>query len=339
MSSSDSSSWAATIQRLPPPATLGIVCICGLFHFIQVVFSLDLQTFTMCPRLVLYTHEYYRLLTSTLFHVNIMHIGMNILSTSAIGTLLEKQMGTLRLVFSIWWAMLLTSSLYILISWLAYIILGYDQLLYSHAVGFSGVIFHMSVLETYLHPRPSRSLFGFVSVPQTSYPWALLILLQFIMPQISFLGHLAGILTGNLQYFGVLDHTFLMSDAYLIDMENHHFLRPLVTMPTFVPTSQGSNGQYTGRSGGGLVLTTPIRTVCRSVKRLLGVIYKFVADVIETIIVCIFGRGAAANANIRFWERNSQGADWVSQDDLQLGSTISDDTIHSERDSSVSRIV
>jgi hypothetical protein len=43
---------------------------------------------------------------------------------------------------------------------------------------------------------PHRSLFGFCNVPAAVYPWALLILLQIMMPGISFLGHLSGILCG-----------------------------------------------------------------------------------------------------------------------------------------------
>jgi hypothetical protein len=44
----------------------------------------------------------------------------------------------------------------------------------------------------------SRSVFGFFSVPAKLYPWVLLVLLQLLMPGISFLGHLGGILSGYL---------------------------------------------------------------------------------------------------------------------------------------------
>jgi membrane associated rhomboid family serine protease len=335
-------SGESTMERLPPPATLGIISICGAVYFLQVAVPLDLQTFTMCPRLVLYTHEYYRILSSTVFHVNLMHIGMNALSTSAIGTMLEKRMGTLRLMVSIWWAMFLTSSLYVIFSWLAYVLVGYDSLLYSHAAGFSGVIFHMSVLETYMHPGPSRSLFGFISVPPPLYPWALLVLLQFIMPNISFLGHLAGILTGNLQYFGFLDRYCLMSETFLVDLEARPFLRPLVTFPTFVSTSQGSSGQYSPRLGGDLMGS--LRSMNRSVRNIFTMILKLVRNVMETLIVCIFGRGSRINANIQLWGRSSQNEDnHIRQSDIQLVDADSqsneNNLVQQERESLVSRIV
>jgi membrane associated rhomboid family serine protease len=334
---SSEASMSTPIQRLPPPATLGIISICGGIYFLQSTLALDLQIFTMCPRLVLYTHEYYRIFTSTVFHVNLVHIGMNILSTSAIGTMLEKRLGTFRLMFTIWWSMLLTSSLYLILSWLAYAIFGYDKLLYSHATGFSGVIFHLSVLETYQHPGPTRSL-GFVSLPPALYPWALLILTQFIMPNISFLGHLAGILTGNLQYFGWLDKFCLMSDTYLIDLEIQPLLRPLVTLPTFVPTYQCTNGQYSGSGGDGY-----LRMMGQSIQKVLSLILKIVRDVVETIFVCIFGRGARLNANIRLWNRPSHrdehtdrgGIPLVTNDDNEEMSL----TASQQREPLVSRIV
>jgi Rhomboid family len=236
----------------------------------------------------------------------------------------------------------LTSSLYVIFSWLAYVLVGYDSLLYSHAAGFSGVIFHMSVLETYMHPGPSRSLFGFISVPPPLYPWALLVLLQFIMPNISFLGHLAGILTGNLQYFGFLDRYCLMSETFLVDLEARPFLRPLVTFPTFVSTSQGSSGQYSPRLGGDLMGS--LRSMNRSVRNIFTMILKLVRNVMETLIVCIFGRGSRINANIQLWGRSSQNEDnHIRQSDIQLVDADSqsneNNLVQQERESLVSRIV
>jgi rhomboid domain-containing protein 1 len=289
---------------------------------LQNVLGLNLQLFTMCPRLVIYTGEYYRIITSTLFHANLMHIGMNVLSTSAIGGMLEQKLGTLRLIFTIWWSMILTSSLYLLISCLAHAIFRYDQLLYSHAVGFSGVIFHLSVLETYLHSSSSsRSLFGFVSVPPSLYPWVLLVILQFLMPNISFLGHLCGILVGNAQYFGFLDYFCLMGETFLMDLETRPFLRKLTTIPGFVPTSQGISGQYTGDGGGGPQL---LQFVSQSIRDVTGYLCKLMRDVFETVAVCIFGRGARLNHNIRFWDRLAWHVD-ANQTGLSLTSNLDAD--------------
>lgn len=292
-------SRSSELLRSIPPCTLGVLGLCIVIYILQLALDLELETFTMCPRLVLYIHEYYRVVTSALFHANMMHIGMNMLSTSAISSMLEKRLGTLRHILSTLWAILLTAAIYIFISWAAYAIVGYDQWMYQHSVGFSGVIFHMSVLECNLSPSQSRSIFGFFSVPAFLYPWALLVILQVVMPNLSFLGHLAGILTGTLQYYGLLEFV-LVGESFLTEMESWAVLRWLVGLPNFVPTPTSSGQLRQERS-----------SLFQSLRRGIGMVVKFVRDVLETFMVCIFGRGYGLNANIRLpgWSTPSGGGD------------------------------
>lgn len=65
--------------------------------------------------------------------------------------------------------------------------------LHSCAVGLSGVVFGLIVVDTAVSRAAQRSIFGFFSVPAKLYPWALLLLWQLLMPGASFLGHLSGV--------------------------------------------------------------------------------------------------------------------------------------------------
>ena len=67
-----------------------------------------------------------------------------------------------------------------------------------NSVGFSGVLFSLAVQESYLAGTTSRSLFGMVNVPSKYYPWAMLVVMQVLMPNVSFVGHLCGLLIGFL---------------------------------------------------------------------------------------------------------------------------------------------
>jgi len=177
--------------------------------------------------------------------------------------------------------------------------------MYQHSIGFSGIIFHLSVLESYLHPG-QRSVFGFFSVPSFVYPWALLLILQLIMPNLSFLGHLSGILTGTLEYYGVWDRLLFLSDSFLIEIESLPIMRRLVSLDNFVPTSISTQQALRSSSNSAdWSSSSSSSSLFQSIRKILNIILKFFRDVLETILVCICGRNyRLANSNIfRFWER------------------------------------
>ena len=161
------------LLRTIPPATLGVISLCCLLYMFQIVTDLPLRAVTLCPRLVVHDNEYYRIVTSALFHANLMHIGMNCMSTLAIGSMLEKRLGTLRMIVTMLWSIFLTSVIYIASALFLNAFLGMKGLMEQHSIGFSGVIFHLSVLECNLGPHASRSVFGIFQVPSSLYPWVL----------------------------------------------------------------------------------------------------------------------------------------------------------------------
>lgn len=153
--------------------TMGIIGLCVSVFALQVLLELNLHHYTMCPRSVLHLHEYYRIFTSAVFHANLMHVGMNVMSTAALGAALERRLGSLRFFVTTLWSILFTSIVYLSIACLWSSLTGKDDLMNQHSVGFSGVLFHYVVLECRLLGDGSRSIFGFVQVPAALYPWAL----------------------------------------------------------------------------------------------------------------------------------------------------------------------
>ena len=238
-----------------------------------------------------------------------MHIGMNMMSTMAIGSMLEKKhLGTFMMGITILWGIILTSAIYIVIAWLLLVVIGYNRMMLQHSLGFSGVIFQLSVMESNLSPNRTRSVFGIMQVSSKMYPWALLVVLQFVMPQISFLGHLSGILVGTLQYYGLFKFLF-PSESYLRECEMSERLAMIRSQPGYVVVPEGS-----GRD----TATPDIRS---AIMGTLGSIALFGSNLCETVKVCIFGRGAEANANIQMGEI---GAVWGSSD-ASLSGDIEDD--------------
>ncbi|GFH56655.1 hypothetical protein CTEN210_13131 [Chaetoceros tenuissimus] len=194
----------------------------------------------MYPYAVIYRHQIYRMITSAFFHGGLMHIGMNMLSYAALGKTLENHLGTLFLAFTVVNSVVYSSFLYLFISVIASMI-GYSTWMTTQSLGFSGVLFHLLVLESYRNPNASHSIFGIITVSSKIYPWAMLLVIQFLLPNISFLGHFSGILTGLLQLNGYLKYTIPSPESLRMydDLEGLTFI---TNCPNFVDTP--SNDQY-----------------------------------------------------------------------------------------------
>ena len=158
-------------MRSVPPTTLAVIAVCSVIYGCQRLFHLPLEHFTLCPRLILFHYEFHRVITHALFHANVLHIAMNMLSAFAISSAVEKRVGTLYHLVSIFVAIVMISIVYIGISLLLFLV-GSNALFSQHAVGFSGVLFHMLVVDVTSSSR-SRSIFGMVEVPALFYPFAL----------------------------------------------------------------------------------------------------------------------------------------------------------------------
>ena len=127
----------------------------------------------MNPWSVIYEYatsrEYYRIITSCFFHGSIMHIAMNMLSFAAKGTTLETTFGSMWTCFTICCSILLTGVVYILIAVLGSLV-KCDSLMQQHSLGFSGILFHLLVIESARNPNASQSLFGMAQVSSSMMP-------------------------------------------------------------------------------------------------------------------------------------------------------------------------
>lgn len=110
--------------------------------------------------------------------------------------------------------MILGNVLYVVLSWLISLIplnagflpqLNPAHILRQCAVGYSGVLFGLLAIENKLETGSFRSVFGFFSVPTAWFPVVLLLLWQFLVPHVSFLGHLTGLMIGQLYCFRCLN--------------------------------------------------------------------------------------------------------------------------------------
>lgn len=103
-----------------------------------------------------------------------------------------------------------------------------------------------------------------------------------------------------MQYYGVFTALLFVKESYLREMESSwKILQSLQsTFPNnFCPTPTLSSHHQGGSNSG--IHQDPSSFVY-ALKNGIAMIRKFICDVLETLSVCIFGRGQFANNNIRF---------------------------------------
>ena len=187
---------------------LGTASICALLLVAAIFQFLCLDApstrrFTISASTVVADGQLYRIVTSSFLHGGLLHLGMNVASTAAISGALERSAGTVRLLAITLWAVPLAGLVSCALSLLLTFVTRDESFARQHALGFSGVIFALAACEA-ARGGGRRSVFGVVEVPARLYPWALLVAMQVIIPNVSFVGHLGGLVVGSLEVTGWL---------------------------------------------------------------------------------------------------------------------------------------
>lgn len=153
-------------------------CVCAYVLYLQYR---DLKRFFLSP----------------FYHVGESHLVYNMMSLLWKGIQLENSMGSVEFTSMIAALLAMSQGITLLLAKSLLLFFDYDRAFYSeYAVGFSGVLFAMKVI---LNSRSDSftQVHGLV-VPARHAAWAELILVQLLVPGVSFLGHLGGILAGIL---------------------------------------------------------------------------------------------------------------------------------------------
>uniref|UniRef100_A0A9R1SQ03 Rhomboid domain containing 1 n=2 Tax=Cyprinus carpio TaxID=7962 RepID=A0A9R1SQ03_CYPCA len=206
------------IDNIPPVtlATLGLNVYLFLFPAKPL-----LQTCLSVQEAFWY-RDWRRLLLSPFHHVDDMHLYFNMASLLWKGINLERKLG------GAWFAYLL--SVFSVLTGLVYLLLetGLTHMTedssYSLqcAVGFSGVLFGLKVVNNHYHPGGANYIMGLLIANRYAC-WVELVLIHIMNPGTSFVGHLAGILVGLLYTTGPLKR--LMKTCAGFVTSNGHYGR------------------------------------------------------------------------------------------------------------------
>jgi len=187
-----------------PPVTLGFLILNTVFHYMNPL-HLSLGQVCIGASYVIQHAEVQRLLLACFYHVNDTHLYYNMTSFIWKGRQLEplfgaKKFAWLILVLGIVSNCLLVATEYSLNQG------------YSCAVGFSAVLFGLKVVLQHCTPEGPSNVMGLFTVSSKYIYWVELLMIQLMVPNASFLGHLCGIAAGLMYINGFLDILFYPLD-------------------------------------------------------------------------------------------------------------------------------
>jgi len=271
-----------------PYVTTVLLVVNTVIHLYNFLFTIDVGEYAIQARMVVYYYQYYRIVTSAFIHGGFFHLLMNMMSLYQLGAHAEQQFGSGPFFFITCWCIILCGTLYCLLSWALSYITGDFSWLLSSAVGYSGVLFAYAMIYAYHTSAPTQSIFGMCSIPSKLYPWVLLVLIQVVLPNISMMGHLAGVIVGYLLVAGVLNVVLPSNDFYTA-VEGWEALGGITRASTYVRGTGKSllspdiYGSTTSLNYGNRGFSAMAAGSCQCCVDVFGSIYAYVWYVVETL--------------------------------------------------------
>jgi len=150
--------------------------------------------------------QWVRLIFSSFFHLDDMHLYYNMISFIWKGMTLERDLGKKKFFIMLVFFSVLTQLTMLGLNQFLAVVFSNKKYLYVCAAGFSAVIFALKVLTT-ASSRGNEQIMGLpIVIPSRYACWVELVVIQILVPNASFTGHLAGILVGLMYVHGPLKY-------------------------------------------------------------------------------------------------------------------------------------
>ncbi|XP_037631352.1 rhomboid-related protein 4 [Sebastes umbrosus] len=221
-----------------PPVTLAVL---GLNVYLYLFPAAPLMQACVSVQQAYWFKDWRRLLLSPLHHADDWHLYFNMVSFLWKGKKLEQRLGGPWFVYLLSVFSLLTGVVYLLLEAVLTELTQDQSYSMACAVGFSGVLFALKVLNNHYYPGGVTYVMG-VAVANRYASWVELVLIHITNPGTSLIGHLAGILVGLLYTAGPLK-AVMKKCAGFVTSNGYN------SRPNAYYSNSGSTG-YSGTAGG-----------------------------------------------------------------------------------------
>ena len=176
------------------PVLISIEIVCGLIWCYINYYKVDPKKFAFNYNRIVVDKEWWRTISSTLAHIQILHLAFNLITLWSTG-FIEEWKGSL-LYFQISFLLFMLSEIAMIISY--YIMSKYlnreEYVSNMYAVGYSAILFGFMGYGC-IKSNGNYPVFGAV-IPFYLGPFIMLLLISLMIPNASFVGHLSGIIAG-----------------------------------------------------------------------------------------------------------------------------------------------
>ncbi|XP_072474152.1 rhomboid-related protein 4 isoform X3 [Notamacropus eugenii] len=164
--------------------------------------------------------DWQRLLLSPFHHADDWHLYFNMVSMLWKGLTLERRLGSIWFAYIIAVFSLLTGVVYLALEYTVAELLDQPAFKIYCAIGFSGVLFALKVLNNSYNPGGHTNVMG-MYIPNKYACWVELVMIHLFSPNTSFAGHLAGIIVGLMYTVGPLQR-IMQACAGIFSFSTHY---------------------------------------------------------------------------------------------------------------------
>ena len=219
------------LEFLQRPATSFLILVNVALAFIYWNNRVDPSSVCKEYQKIVHDNELWRSLSGATAHFEPLHIGFNMMSLYALGSELEPMYESIPFLFHNMCLIPLTTIVMMTLVWLQMRWTGDERLKQTKTVGYSGVLFAWMVVSS-LERRSTCPVpflpdlcFKTKELGTASKMWNLkfnfgpvvqLCIAQMIMPRVSFIGHLGGIICGFILHWNILPREVFYSPQVVI---------------------------------------------------------------------------------------------------------------------------
>lgn len=186
-------------EIIEKPASSCIIALCSAVWLYIQKKSVGYGDVGMSYEAVITERQHWRVITSAFSHISILHLVFNMNALWSLGVVEQLSHAGLGIEFYLQYTLVLIILSAFLVLALYHLLIHRFKLEYYKrvtAVGYSCVVFGWMTILSAKQPSSKLDLFGVLSLPISFAPFESLVFTSIIVPQASFLGHLAGIIVG-----------------------------------------------------------------------------------------------------------------------------------------------